>query len=280
MLTGRRCGGTAARSSPASSTLALVGRLEAGEHAQQRGLAAARRPEQREELALVDVEAEPVRPRRRRQSASRRRRTAPAARLRDPALAWSGVSFPMADPVPSLDADQSLNVQPEFRASIEGSSISPPGAAGGGKPGPPQRRGSHVTALAPSSRRVRGKRCRHCMCEASDCRRRGGTRRVNFGKANERESQMEFEDRGVVVTGGTGALGAAVVGALLEAGASLPCSLLLRAGGAAFPAPRPSPPDLHPGTDLTDEAAVAGSMARSRIPGLRSISPAALPPGR
>ena len=34
--------------------------LEAGEHPQQRGLAAARRPEQREELALVDVERQVV----------------------------------------------------------------------------------------------------------------------------------------------------------------------------------------------------------------------------
>src|SRR5690606_35886652 len=34
--------------------------LEAGQHAQQRGLAAARRPEQREELALVDVERQVV----------------------------------------------------------------------------------------------------------------------------------------------------------------------------------------------------------------------------
>ena len=39
---------------------ALVGRLEAGEHAQQRGLAAAGRAEQREELALVDVERHAV----------------------------------------------------------------------------------------------------------------------------------------------------------------------------------------------------------------------------
>ena len=35
-------------------------RLEAGQHAQQRGLAAARAAEQREELALEDVEADIV----------------------------------------------------------------------------------------------------------------------------------------------------------------------------------------------------------------------------
>ena len=38
----------------------LVRPLEAGKHAKQRGLAAAGRPEQREELAFVDVEREPV----------------------------------------------------------------------------------------------------------------------------------------------------------------------------------------------------------------------------
>ena len=39
---------------------ALVRRLETGEHAQQRGLAAAARAEQREELAGADVERQPV----------------------------------------------------------------------------------------------------------------------------------------------------------------------------------------------------------------------------
>src|SRR5581483_4649355 len=39
---------------------ALVRRLEAGEQAQQRGLAAAARPQQREELAGSDVERQPV----------------------------------------------------------------------------------------------------------------------------------------------------------------------------------------------------------------------------
>ena len=39
---------------------ALVRRLEAGEHAQQRGLAAAARPEQREELAGRDIERDAV----------------------------------------------------------------------------------------------------------------------------------------------------------------------------------------------------------------------------
>ena len=56
MLTGRRCGGTPARSAPSSRMRPCVRRLEAGEHAQQRGLAATRRAEQREEFAAEDVE--------------------------------------------------------------------------------------------------------------------------------------------------------------------------------------------------------------------------------
>ena len=44
----------------AKQDAALVRRLEAGEHAQQRGLAAAARAQQRKELARPDVEREPV----------------------------------------------------------------------------------------------------------------------------------------------------------------------------------------------------------------------------
>ncbi len=58
MLTGRRCGGTRRDILPIEQDAALVRRLEAGEQAQQRGLAAARRTEQREELALENVERE------------------------------------------------------------------------------------------------------------------------------------------------------------------------------------------------------------------------------
>ena len=48
-------------------------------------------------------------------------------------------------------------------------------------------------------------------------RRSGGERRRI--EAEEQEGRMDFRDRHVVVTGGTGALGRAVVGALLAAGA-------------------------------------------------------------
>ena len=60
MLTGRRCGGTRADILAVEQDAAFARRLEAGEHAQQRGLAAAGGPEQREELALPDVERERV----------------------------------------------------------------------------------------------------------------------------------------------------------------------------------------------------------------------------
>ncbi len=60
MLTGRRFGTTPAMSAPSIRMLARARDLEAREHAQQRGLAAARRPEQREELVGADVERDVV----------------------------------------------------------------------------------------------------------------------------------------------------------------------------------------------------------------------------
>ena len=54
-------------------------RLEAGEHAQQRGLAAARRPEQREEFAVRDVERKPLDRGQRAEALGRPPRSAPAA---------------------------------------------------------------------------------------------------------------------------------------------------------------------------------------------------------
>ena len=54
----------------ADDDLAPGRRLEARDHAQQRGLAAARRPEQREELVLGDVEGDIVDGRRRRREMS------------------------------------------------------------------------------------------------------------------------------------------------------------------------------------------------------------------
>ena len=67
MLTGALVGRRCVTSSPAQQDAAGVGELEAGQHAQRGRLAAAARPEQREELALADLEAR----RRRRDSPSR-----------------------------------------------------------------------------------------------------------------------------------------------------------------------------------------------------------------
>ena len=60
MLTGRRYGGTPARSCSVEHDASGVRLFEAREHAQQRGLAAAGRSEQREELAREDIERQRV----------------------------------------------------------------------------------------------------------------------------------------------------------------------------------------------------------------------------
>jgi NAD(P)-dependent dehydrogenase (short-subunit alcohol dehydrogenase family) len=67
---------------------------------------------------------------------------------------------------------------------------------------------------------------------------------------------MEFQDRTVIVTGGTGALGAAVVGALLEAGASCCVPYLFEHEAQAFPHRDHPRLTFHPGANLTDEAVV------------------------
>ena len=57
MLTGRRCGGSAGEVFARQAAIApAVRRLEARDQPQQRGLAAAGRPEQREKLSRADVE--------------------------------------------------------------------------------------------------------------------------------------------------------------------------------------------------------------------------------
>jgi NAD(P)-dependent dehydrogenase (short-subunit alcohol dehydrogenase family) len=69
---------------------------------------------------------------------------------------------------------------------------------------------------------------------------------------------MDYRDRHVVVTGGTGALGTAVVGALLEAGAV--CHVPYRSEGQAkrFPHADNKKVSLVALGDLADEAAVTG----------------------
>jgi NAD(P)-dependent dehydrogenase (short-subunit alcohol dehydrogenase family) len=67
---------------------------------------------------------------------------------------------------------------------------------------------------------------------------------------------MDFRDRHVVVTGGTGALGTAVVGALLEAGATCHVPYVVEAGAQRFAHRQHPNVKLYPNSDLTDEIAV------------------------
>src|SRR5262249_8951536 len=67
---------------------------------------------------------------------------------------------------------------------------------------------------------------------------------------------MDYQGRSVVITGGTGALGTAVVGALLAGGAA--CHITYRAEAAAGLVPHRGHKQvtLYPQIDLTDEDAV------------------------
>ena len=67
---------------------------------------------------------------------------------------------------------------------------------------------------------------------------------------------MLFENRHVVVTGGTGALGIAVVGALLEAGATCHVPYIAAAEASRFPHRDNARVKLIADVELTDEAAV------------------------
>jgi NAD(P)-dependent dehydrogenase (short-subunit alcohol dehydrogenase family) len=68
---------------------------------------------------------------------------------------------------------------------------------------------------------------------------------------------MDYRDRHVIVTGGTGALGSAVVAALVEAGAVCHVPYLVAAEAEHFPLRDHPKVKLVAGIDLTDEAAVA-----------------------
>ena len=72
---------------------------------------------------------------------------------------------------------------------------------------------------------------------------------------------MDFRDRHIVVTGGTGALGSAVVGALLEAGASCHVPCLAEAETKDFPHRAHSRVQLVATGSLAEEAAVARLFA-------------------
>src|SRR5258708_37593256 len=68
---------------------------------------------------------------------------------------------------------------------------------------------------------------------------------------------MEYRDKHVVVTGGTGALGGAVVAALLEAGALCHVPYIHEAEAERFPHRRHERLTLITGANLADEAAEA-----------------------
>ncbi len=68
---------------------------------------------------------------------------------------------------------------------------------------------------------------------------------------------MDYRDRHVVVTGGTGALGGAVVGALAEAGAVCHVPYMVAAEAERFPFREHARVKLVGPTELTEEAAVA-----------------------
>lgn len=77
---------------------------------------------------------------------------------------------------------------------------------------------------------------------------------------------MNFADRTVIVTGGTGALGTAVVGALLAAGARCRVPYILEAEAARFAHRGSDRVSLVPGCDLTDEPSVAKLYAGTEPP--------------
>jgi len=68
---------------------------------------------------------------------------------------------------------------------------------------------------------------------------------------------VDFRGRHVMVTGGTGALGIAVVGRLLEAGAQCHVPYIAEREFERFPHKQDDRVTLYPGAELTDEAAVA-----------------------
>jgi NAD(P)-dependent dehydrogenase (short-subunit alcohol dehydrogenase family) len=72
---------------------------------------------------------------------------------------------------------------------------------------------------------------------------------------------MEFAERHVVVTGGTGALGTAVVRALVEAGATCHIPYIDAAEAKRFPVGAHERVKLVPDAELTDEQAVAKIFA-------------------
>jgi NAD(P)-dependent dehydrogenase (short-subunit alcohol dehydrogenase family) len=72
-----------------------------------------------------------------------------------------------------------------------------------------------------------------------------------------KEAHMDYRDRHIVVTGGTGALGSAVVAALVDAGAVCHVPYVVATEADHFPLRDHAKVELIAGIDLTDESAVA-----------------------
>jgi NAD(P)-dependent dehydrogenase (short-subunit alcohol dehydrogenase family) len=93
---------------------------------------------------------------------------------------------------------------------------------------------------------------------------------------------VDFQNRHVVVTGGTGALGGAVVGALVAAGAVCHVPFLVAAEAEHFPLKNHAQVKLMAAIDLSDEAAVgrlygsvSGLWASIHLAGGFAMSPVA-----
>src|SRR5437764_15082113 len=71
------------------------------------------------------------------------------------------------------------------------------------------------------------------------------------------EAMMDYRERHVIVTGGTGALGTAVVSALVAAGATCHVPYIAKAEAERFPLRDHAQVKLVADVDLTQEAAVA-----------------------
>ena len=91
---------------------------------------------------------------------------------------------------------------------------------------------------------------------------------------------MDFRDRHVIVTGGAGALGTAVVAALIEAGAICHVPCVNEAEAARFRLRDHKQVSVTVTGSLAEEAAIDRFYRGSRRSGRRSTSPAALPPRR
>src|SRR5690348_8866266 len=86
--------------------------------------------------------------------------------------------------------------------------------------------------------------------------RRGGVSSLLAGTDPGGGMAMDYRDKQVIVTGGTGALGSAVVGALLEAGARCHVPYIDEGEAERFPYHRHERVTLSADASLADEAAV------------------------